>query len=134
MICDGGSDWAHANSARVISEDTSHTDPRFAPGNIIMSYRALNKIIVIDRQTGAIVWQTNDLTVGQHDAYMIEDGFTGANNILVFDNGFTGPYVVPMNSSSRVVIILFASWRECMEAPRMPVTSKVRSAGYGASP
>lgn len=86
-------DWAHANSASLIPEDTSHTDPRFRPGNIIISYRFINRIVIVDRDTGAIVWVTDNLTtIGQHDATMIPDQLSGGGNILVFDNGFGGHY------------------------------------------
>jgi hypothetical protein len=55
-IFNDGGDWAHANSSSAIPQNTSHTDPRFRPGNIIVSYRHLNLVVIVDRDTGEIVW------------------------------------------------------------------------------
>ena len=77
MISDHAGDWAHANSASAIPSDTSHTDPRFRPGNIIISYRFINLVVVVDRDTGDIVWKSDGLTIGQHDAHMLPDSLPG---------------------------------------------------------
>ncbi len=91
-IADHAGDWAHANSAHAIPDDTSHLDPRFQPGNIVVSYRHLNSVIIIDRVSGDIVWRTDGLTIGQHDPEMLPDSLPGGGNILVFDNGLGGRY------------------------------------------
>lgn len=87
-----GGDWAHANSASEIPLDTSHADPDFRAGNIIISYRHLNSIAIVDRSTHQIVWRTKNLTIGQHDAKMLPNSLSGAGHILVFDNGQGGDY------------------------------------------
>ena len=91
-IFNSGNDWAHANSASEIPQNTSHTDPRFRPGNIIVSYRHLNVVAIVDRDTGEIVWTSENLTIGQHNAHMIPDDKDGGGNILIFDNGFGSRY------------------------------------------
>lgn len=91
-ISAGGGDWAHANAASAIPENTSHTDPRLRPGNIIVSYRFIDDVVVVDRDTGEIVWQSNALTIGQHDSQMIPDDLVGGGNLLIFDNGNGGKY------------------------------------------
>lgn len=91
-ISEHGGDWAHANAATAIPEGTEHSDPRFRPGNVIISYRSLNTMVVVDRDTGEIVWQTNGLTIGQHDSHFIGAGLPGSGNVLVFDNGLGGQY------------------------------------------
>ncbi|MBC7255981.1 MAG: aryl-sulfate sulfotransferase [Chloroflexi bacterium] len=77
-------DWAHNNTCQVIGENpTAQRDPRFRPGNIIFSYRTLDIIGVIDRQTGRIVWAWGPgIIQGQHKPHMLPNG-----NILIFDNG-----------------------------------------------
>ena len=40
-IFERGFDWSHTNAAAVIPQNTSHTDPRFSPGNIILSIRLI---------------------------------------------------------------------------------------------
>jgi hypothetical protein len=94
-IFDFGGDWAHANALEVIQPSNPHTDPRFASGNYIMSFRHINTIIVIDRATGDIAAKFQNLTVGQHNAYMIPGYLPGGGNMLVFDNGFSDPILNP---------------------------------------
>jgi hypothetical protein len=91
-ISEHAGDWAHANAATAIPQDTTSTDPRFRPGNVIVSYRSIDTMIVIDRETGEIVWQTNGLTLGQHDSHFISGGLPGGGHILVLDNGIGGLY------------------------------------------
>jgi len=100
----GGGDWAHGNSLDSISSDTPHTDPRFRPGNVIISYRFLNLVIVVDRDTDEIVWQSRE-SIGQHDARMIRNGLDGAGNIMMLDNGLGGQYPSVARMDSRIVEI-----------------------------
>lgn len=90
IFADGG-DWAHANSAMAIPSDTSHVDPRFAPGNIVISYRFISMVVVVDRVSGDIVWISEE-TLGQHHAVMLPDSMPGGGNITIFDNGFGDHY------------------------------------------
>lgn len=96
MIYERGGDWAHLNSVSVIPDDNPHTDPRFASGNLILSYR-YQGIVVIDRGTDEIVWYKGDATVGQHEATMIPGDRPGAGNILTFDNGWAGAWAYDYN-------------------------------------
>jgi len=102
-----GGDWAHANAATIVPPNDLG-DPRFVPGNVMISYRNLNTIIVIDKATGQIVWKagpSNNLTIGQHDAYMIPQGLQGAGHVLVFDNGGSGGYPAVFRAYSQVLEI-----------------------------
>ncbi len=77
-------DWAHNNTCQVIGENAAAAkDSRFRPGNIIFSYRTLDTIGVIDRQTGEIVWAWGPGELeGQHKPHMLANG-----HILIYDNG-----------------------------------------------
>ncbi len=77
-------DWAHNNTCQIIPDNpTGEKDPRFRKGNIVFSYRSLDIIGVIDRDTGKIVWAWGPGELdGQHKPYMLPDG-----TILIFDNG-----------------------------------------------
>jgi hypothetical protein len=89
LISQKGGPWAHANSISVIPPN-SHPEPAFAPGNIIISYRSINTIAIIDKASGNIVWNSGpnrNFTWGQHFPNMIPEGLPGAGNIIVFDNG-----------------------------------------------
>jgi hypothetical protein len=105
LIRADATNWSHANAIATIPADTPHTDPRFAPGNVIISYRAQNTVAIIDRPTGDIVWKSTDRTIGQHAAHMLTNDLEGAGNILVFDNGWNGQFAIPGRFYSRVVEI-----------------------------
>jgi hypothetical protein len=83
-VVDDAFDWTHNNSCHVIEQnDASVVDARFREGNIFFSYRNLNTIGVIDRQTGEIVWVWGPGELdGQHNPVMTRDG-----KIVIFDNG-----------------------------------------------
>jgi hypothetical protein len=77
-------------------------DARFAPDNILIDSREANFLVILDKQTGKVVWRLGpdypagsgqrglpravDQIVGQHDAHLIAPGLPGAGHILVFDN------------------------------------------------
>ena len=107
LISDAAGDWAHANSVSIIPEN-DHNDSRFTPGNIMVSYRQLNTIIIIDRLSGQIVWKlgpNDSKTIGQHHAHMIEQGRPGAGNIIAFDNGMSAGFPAVSRPFSQVVEI-----------------------------
>ena len=107
LISNGAGDWAHMNSAEIVPANANSGDSRFKPGNIIVSYRYLNMVIIVDPSTGSIVWKADNITIGQHDAIMIKNGLPGAGNIMIFDNGQNNvanhPGVVPGRLNSRIV-------------------------------
>ncbi len=96
----GGWDWAHVNAASPIPTTTGHTDPRFKPGNVMISYRNLNTIVVVDRESKKIVWKAG-LTIGQHNVHMLPAGVPGTGNVLVYDNGGIPPNSNPQRAFAR---------------------------------
>jgi hypothetical protein len=99
MIDARGGDWSHATAISRIPDSTAHSDPRFSPGNIILSLRYQNTIAIIERGTGQIVWVDTDRLIGPHSAYMIPSDLPGGDNIMAFDNGFAGDWL-PLGPSS----------------------------------
>lgn len=97
-----GGDWAHANSATMISPNTPHTDSRFKPGNIVVSFRHISTTAIIDPVTDAVVW-LSDQTVGQHHSHMLSNNVPGAGNILVFDNGFGDKYQAGVGAGNSLI-------------------------------
>ncbi len=83
-------DWAHNNTCQIIPPNAAYDreraagrSPRFKPGNIVFSYRSVDIIGVIERETGEIVWAWGPGVLdGQHKPHMLENG-----NLLIFDNG-----------------------------------------------
>ncbi len=77
MICPlcARDEFAHANTCAPLPD-----------GNIMISFRRLNMIAVIDRETRRFCWERRDDTWGhQHDCHLLANG-----NILLFANGFHG--------------------------------------------
>ena len=95
-------DWAHNNTLQVIPPNATYEKEkaaggpvRFRPGNIVFSYRSVDIIGVIDRETGEIVWAWGPGEIdGQHKPHMLPNG-----NILIFDNGTLRGYsrVIELN-------------------------------------
>ena len=108
LISDQGGDWAHANTISVIPPN-NHTDPAFAEGNIIVSYRFTNTVCIIDKVSGNIVWSLgpdpDNITWGQHQAHMIEMGKPGEGNILIFDNGSGTGYCPERRAPGRSSVV-----------------------------
>jgi hypothetical protein len=96
-----GFDYLHMNAASPIPASAGHTDPRFRPGNVIVSYRYINTIAVVDRTSKKIVWKMTGTTVGQHNPHFIPAGLPGTGHVLVFDNGNVDADTNPMHISSR---------------------------------
>ena len=86
-------DWTHTNTVQALPENKWHDggDNRFTPGNVLLSLRQLDTILIVDRETKEIVWEyTGDYKggmSGQHEPHMIEKGLPGEGNMLIFDNG-----------------------------------------------
>jgi hypothetical protein len=104
---DPSANWTHFNSVQALPENKWHDggDVRFRPGNLLLSPRTLGFVFIVDKETGEIVWRTDGRIQlsGQHAPRMIEKGFPGAGNILVFDNGVPPLLYVYQVGKSRVV-------------------------------
>jgi hypothetical protein len=73
-------DWTHMNTVGVIPENQWYTsgDKRFKPGNIIIMPRNFSTAMIVDRESGDIVWEyagnyKGGLSYG-HEAHMIPPG------------------------------------------------------------
>ncbi|MEE8301957.1 MAG: aryl-sulfate sulfotransferase [Candidatus Tectomicrobia bacterium] len=77
-------EWTHANACEVLPD-----------GNILTSFRMINTIGIIDRQTDHFVWKWGKEELGgQHDPSLLPNG-----NILVFDNGWYTRRAAPYPTS-----------------------------------
>lgn len=82
----------HTNSLAVLPPNPlGSVDPRFAPGNLILSQRDTNIVLIIDRASGDVVWSTK-VTIGQHQVHMLDPSLPGAGDILMLDNGGASSY------------------------------------------
>lgn len=86
---DERSDPTHANSVFELAANRwfEGGDERFRPGNLLVSARNLNTVLVIDRESREVVWTFSRGLDNQHEATMIAPGEAGGGTVLVFDNG-----------------------------------------------
>lgn len=74
-------DPIHTNSIEVLDGRAAAANPAFAAGNILLSCRSINALLILDPRTGKLVWGMQGEFVGQHDAKVLDDG-----TMMVFDN------------------------------------------------
>jgi len=81
-------DPLHANDVDVISAAAARRFPFGKPGQVLISFRELNAIGVIDLGLQRMVWMARGPWIGQHDPDILPNG-----NIILFDNygQFEGP-------------------------------------------
>lgn len=86
-------DWTHTNSVSEIPRNPHFNagDQRFKPGNLILVPRNWSVVLIVERDSGKVVWSyEGDYKgglEGVHDAHMIPPGNPGWGNILLLDNG-----------------------------------------------
>ncbi len=110
-----GPHWSRCNSLTVLPPNKwfDQGDQRFKPGNILTSFRDLNVVCIVERDTKKIVWKLGpnypdgklDQIIGQHDPHIIPKGLPGAGNMLILDNGGEAGYPRKIRGYSRVIEI-----------------------------
>jgi Arylsulfotransferase (ASST) len=77
-------DYYHLNTVEILPEtELGRRDPRFAAGNILTCLRHADIILIIDPETGEIVWNWGPgILDWPHMPTMLDNG-----HILVYDNG-----------------------------------------------
>ena len=76
-----GVDVLHTNRLRVLDGRLANRAPAFAAGNLLVSFRQLDAVAIVDPGEGRVVWAITGLWRRQHDPSLLEDG-----GLLVFDN------------------------------------------------
>jgi hypothetical protein len=80
------SDPTHVNGAEPLPAAWAERFPMFAPGDLLVSLRNMNAIVVIDPRTDRVKWALAGLFAKQHDADYLPNG-----NLMVFDNAGGDP-------------------------------------------
>ncbi|MFO0688466.1 MAG: arylsulfotransferase family protein [Myxococcota bacterium] len=77
---DGPGDFYHANSVQVLERDTAIG----RAGDVLLSLRTLDRVVVLDPKTGVVRWQWGDGILDHpHHPTLLPNG-----HLLVFDNGW----------------------------------------------
>ncbi len=74
-------DVLHVNAVEVLSREMAAHFPMFRPGHLLISLRHLDAIVVLDPDTGKVVWAARGPWRGQHDPSFLPNG-----HLLLFDN------------------------------------------------
>jgi hypothetical protein len=105
-------DYFHANTITVLPETPlAGTDDRFRPGNLLVCFRNVDQIAVLDQASYDILWSWGaDQLEGPHHPTMLQNG-----NILVFNNGVKRTYssVVELNPLNGEIV-----WEYQAKVPR----------------
>jgi len=82
-------DYFHTNTITVLPQTSlGERDPRFRPGHLLVCFRNVDQIAVLEKDTYRVLWSwgVGELE-GPHHPTMLEDG-----HILVFNNGVKRGY------------------------------------------
>jgi hypothetical protein len=74
-------DVLHANDIDILDAEMAESFPAFRPGDLLVSFRDINTLMVLDHETFSPLWAVSGMTNRQHDPDFLPDG-----TILVFDN------------------------------------------------
>ncbi|HET8789984.1 MAG TPA: arylsulfotransferase family protein [Modicisalibacter sp.] len=75
------SDALHTNGIEFITEETAQNFPYGEPGDLLVSFRNISAVAVLDPESEEIVWATRGPWIEQHDPDLLPNG-----DILLFDN------------------------------------------------
>jgi hypothetical protein len=109
-------DYYHLNSIQVLPDTPlGQSDTRFQPGNLMVSLRNANLVVILDRDDHSIVWSWGPGEIElQHHPRMLANG-----HVLIFDNGRTRRWsrVIELDPALRKVVWeyrdeeFFSAWR-----------------------
>jgi hypothetical protein len=101
----------HMNDVEILGEADADAFDLFAAGDIVVSLRDINTVLVVDGKTELVKWHLTHPFVGQHDPDFTPDGF-----ITVFDNnidrsqphsGPGGSRILRVDPSTKEVTVLY---------------------------
>lgn len=94
------SDLFHPNDIDVLSSELAPKFPLFEPGDMLLSFRTINLVAVLDPNTYSVKWWSHGPWIQQHDP-----DFTADGRISVYDNntGRGKSRILKIDPQSRVV-------------------------------
>jgi hypothetical protein len=77
----GLGDYLHSNDVEVLRPEMAAAFPMATSGDLLVSFRALDGIAIIDQNSYAVIWFQRAYWRGQHDPDFLPNG-----NMILFDN------------------------------------------------
>jgi len=111
-----GGDVLHTNSLEVLDGTLADQNPAFAAGNVLVCFRELDAIAVVDLEARRVVWMSEGGWAAPHDPTLLPNG-----RMLIFDNmGHQGySRVVEFEPLTGEVTWSYAGDQFCGTATRM---------------
>lgn len=119
---DGKGDFLHTNTVEILRGPGVAHFAHGKAGDVLLSFRDLGLIAVLDPRTAQYTWMLRGSWIGQHAPTLLDDG-----RILMFDNfGHFGPggrsRVIEIDPDTAGVVWQYAG------SEALPLDSKIRSA------
>jgi hypothetical protein len=102
-------DLLHTNSVRVLSRALASKFPSFQSGQVLLSLRNLDALVVLDIATRRVVWAAQGMWRMQHDAEFLDNG-----HLLLYDNGGSprGVRILEYDPSTHAIPWLYAAEKQ----------------------
>jgi hypothetical protein len=110
-------DFLHLNDVEVLSAEKAPAFPGFDAGDIMVSFRHIDTVMILDAKSGKIKWAMPYASIGQHDP-----DFTSRGTITLFDNRTGTLAGKPAFDGSRILEIDPSQNRIEVLAPLSPET------------
>lgn len=95
-----GPDVTHLNDVEPLSSSMADDYPLFEAGDLLVSLRNLDLVMVIDPESARVKWHASEPFIRQHDPDFIGDGWIG-----VFDNNDDGTVRGKRLGGSRILAV-----------------------------
>jgi len=89
------SELVHTNKIAELSDEISDRFPMFSAGDLVLSLRELNLVLVIDGTTKRVKWHQTGPWIRQHDPEFRPDGRISIFNNNMYKTAYNGSYVRP---------------------------------------
>lgn len=107
-----GNEIVHLNDIEQLPADLADLFPGFSTGDLLLSMRELNLIMVVDPETGRVKWRKTGPWIRQHDP-----DFTTRGTISVFNNNtddhggkvFGGSTIVEIDPDTRDTTVVYGA-------------------------
>lgn len=78
-------DFTHANGVKILRQGLAARFPLFKAGHLLISFRSLDALAVLDMDKRSIVWFSQGCWLAQHAPDFLDNG-----RLLIYDNGGAG--------------------------------------------